>query len=335
MSNTSTLDPKKVTFTVIKTPGVRFTERRIISLDEIYIPPLKKDNSVRSKGKDALNVQKLQNSLYNGIDYSLMPPVVREVSRIVDGKIYKYELVAGNHRLEALRILGVIEWIFDIYELCLDGFNYEDSIRTFQLVENNHAPSLSTTESDVVHTITRMIAHGSKLVKPTEDSICDYINTYCSNMHPQTRAKAVRDTIRQLTKTGCIVYRDVITYTAQDVLDFLGRNTDYVCGGNYDFKRKKIGWSVLEGYENEFIMNATRRFAETGYESYFTLHTKSPTEKYNVKDRRTKMVNQIKDIEGDLKKVFAFYQKTGKFPWNVEGYLPQDIAGNEENYILA
>lgn len=336
MFDTKTLDPKKVTFTEITSPGVKFKTRIVISLDEIYVPPIKKDNSVRANGKNIPHVQRLKTSFANGIDYSMMPPTVRENTRIDDGVITKYEIVTGNHRFEALRELGYTEWIFDVYVIPTGGqYGYEDAVRTFQLKENDHKPSFSNSEADVVHTIVKLIAHSSKLVTPDEDSIKNYVDDVCQNMHHGTKAKIVRDVVRQLTKNGCMVYRDVITYTAQDVEDFLSKNTDYVCGGNFDFKRKKIGWSVLEGYEYEFLVNATRRFSETGTESYFTLHTKSPTEKYDVKERRKKMVQQFGELEQSLIKVFEYYETNGKFPWSIEGYLPQDIGGKEDNYIKA
>jgi hypothetical protein len=333
MFDTKTLDPSKVSFGSITSPGVKFKTRIIIKLDEIHIPPLKKDNSVRYSGKNTSHIQKLQGSFANGIDYSKMPPTVREFTQIIDGKIKKYELITGNHRIEALRILGFTEWIFDIYEIACDNYGYEDAIRTFQLKENDHAPSFANSEDDVVNTIVRLISHSSKLVKPDEDSIREYVDDVCSNMHWGTKAKIVRNAVRKLIKSGCIVYRDVITYTAQDVDDFLTNNTNYVCGGNFDFKRKKYGWSVLEGYEYEFLMNAAKRFSEKGIESYFTIHTKSPTETYDINDRRIKMVEQFKTLEGSLLKVFEYYTKNGKFPWHIEGALPQDVGNGEEDYI--
>lgn len=333
MFDTKTLDPLKVTFDQIKSPGVTYVNRQVIKLDEIYNPPLKKDNSTRTNGKNIAHVQRLANSFSNGIDYSKMPPAIRVDSKIIDGKITKYEIITGNHRFEALRTLGFTEWIFDIYDVPCSVYGYEDSIRTFQLKENDHAPSYSSSENDVVNTIVRLIAHSSKLVEPNEDSIREYVNDVCANVHGNTKSKIVKEAVRQLIKNGCNVYRDVITYTAKDVEDFLSKNTDYVCSGNFDFKRKKYGWSVLEGYEYEFLVNAAKRFSEKGIESYFTIHTKSPTETYDVNDRRIKMVEQIKYLEEALLKSADYYHKHGKFPWGVEGALPQDIGNGEEDYI--
>jgi hypothetical protein len=334
MFDTKTLDPSKVTFDKIVSPGIKFVSRIVIPLDEIYNPPIKDNNSTRSGGKDVRNIQSLEVAFKNGINYSQMPPAVRFNPQIVDGKIVKYEIIAGNHRIEALYNLGYKEWIFDVYEIDTDGgYGYEDAIRTFQLLENDHLPSLVSSETDVVNTIVRLIAHGSKLVQPNEDSIREYVNYVCANKHGNTKSKIVKDAVRKLVVSGCNVYRDIITYTARDVEDFLSKNTDYVCGGNFDFKRKKYGWSVLEGYEYEFLVNAAKRFAEHGVESYFTIHTKSPTETYNIEDRREKIVDQFKTLENSLVRVFEYYEKNGKFPWHIEGALPQDIGNKEEAYI--
>jgi hypothetical protein len=333
MFNPKSIDPSLVTFSEIKSEGVKYKDRNIIDFSNIWIPPLKKYNSVRSRGKNVSHVQNLENSLSQGIDYSKMPPVVIRKVRNENGTITEYELVTGNHRMEAMRNLGFDSWVFDIYEIPFGEYSYEDAIRTFQLRENNFAPSLSSTEEDVVAVVVRLVAHNSKLVRPDEDSIRNYVEDVCTFLHPQTKSKIVRDAIRQLQKNGQTVYQDVITYTATDVRDFLQKETDLQAFGEFDFKRKQYGWSVLEGYEYEFLISAARKFAETGQQSYFTIHTKSPTEKYSVNDRRTKIVNQFKTLEKDLLKCFEFYEKTGQFPWYVKGCLPQDIAAGEKKYI--
>jgi hypothetical protein len=125
----------------------------------------------------------------------------------------------------------------------------------------------------------------------------------------------------------------VVTYTATDVNDFISKTTKYVVSGNYDHNLQMNGWSVLEGYEYEMMMNAIKKFGESGNESYFTLHTKSPTEKYGVVERRNKMIETFQNLEDSLLKVFDYYEKNGKFPWHIEGFLPQDVKSGESEYI--
>ena len=338
-SNSQELDPDKVTYGIIVSKGAKFIARQIIKLEDIYIPPMKGDifNSARKHGKDVLHIQNLANSLQQGVEYSKMPPVVRRKVRTVNGKIYLWELVAGNHRIEALRSFNKKEWIFDEYEFtCSDDYTLEDVISTFQLRENNFAPALASTEDDVVNVISRLINNGSKLIEPEENSIRAYVNDVCSYMHGQTKNKVVKNVIRLLKKTGHKVHQDFVTYTAQDVKDFIKfEKVDISIGGEFDHKRKEFGWSVLEGYPHEFVLNAAKKYAESGHKSYFTFHTYRPLDKQTVKDKRDKMLMHLTSVEESIVKAVEYYQEHGVFPWRVHGYLPQDVANNEKAYILA
>jgi len=333
MFDTTTLNPSEVTFDRFDTPGVKKTDRLIVNLSSIYVPAIK-DNPVRKKGKDVVHIQKLVECFKDGISYSRCPPILTRQVRQMDGVIYEYELVCGNHRLEAFKNLGFEEWIFDVYEIPSNSnVSYEDAIRTLQLAENNHEAQLPSTEDDVVNIICRLINRNSKLIAPEEDSIREYVDTYCSNMHHKTKSKVVCDVVRRLQKNGIAVYSDVVTYTASDVVDFVNKKTDLVTQGEYDDARNKYGWSVLEGYEYEYVMNAAKKFAETGRTSYFVCHTKSPTEKFPIDIKRQKMAGQFSKLEKDLIQVFKYHQKTGKFPWEICGFLPQNVKAGEKEFI--
>lgn len=333
------LDPTRVTYATIVSKGAKFISRQIIKIEDIYIPSMKGDlsNSARKHGKNVVHIQNLANSLQKGIDYSKMPPVVRRKVRTVNGKIYLWELVAGNHRIEGLRSLNKKEWIFDEYEfVSSDDFTLEDAISTFQLRENNFAPALASTEDDVVNVISRLINNGSKMVEPNEQSIRDYVNDVCSYMHGNTKNKVVKNVIRLLKKTCHKVHQDFVTYTAQDVKDFIKfEKVDISIGGEFDHKRKEFGWSVLEGYPHEFVLNAAKRYAETGNKSYFTFHTYRPLDNETVQDKRNKMHMHLTSVEESILKAVEHYQEHGVFPWRVHGYLPQDVANNEKAYIFA
>jgi hypothetical protein len=153
-------------------------------------------------------------------------------------------------------------------------------------------------------------------------------------MHGNTKAKVIRDVVRNQKKNnGVAVHSDIVTYTAPDVNEFVEQKTDYVTGGEFDKKRKSFGWSVLEGYEYEYVMNSARKFSENGTTSYFICHTKSPTEAYPLKERREKMMKKFSKIETALLDVMSYYEKNKTFPWKVEGFLPQDVKAGEENFI--
>lgn len=327
MFDVNTLDPNKVTFHFFSSPGTQFEDNKVIPLDEIYVPPMA-DNPVRKNGKNIVNVQKLTQSLSRGIQYDKMPPVVRKCSRIIEGKHYKYELICGNHRFDALRNNSYDKWIFSIYKFALNGYTYEDSVRTFQLMENDHSPALEASDADISNIVARLIAHGSSLVQNDEDSIRNYVETYCINKHYQTKAKIVRQAVRL---SGA--YQDVVTYTAQDAFEWIADNTTYAVAGEADSKRKKFGWTVLEGYEYEYLVSAMNKFAESGRGSYFICHTKAPTDKMTLNDKRKRMLENFEKLEDNLVQVFEYYKETGKFPWKVEGFLPQDHKNNEKDFI--
>jgi hypothetical protein len=333
MFDINTLDPSKVTFGHFTTPGVKFIDRKIIPIDKIYVPPIK-DNPVRKKGKNYNNIQRLSESFRNGISYAQCPPLVREKVQQIDGHIYEYELVAGQHRWEAFMILGYTMWIFDVYEITGNKYStYEDSLRTLQLKENDHAPHQETSEDDAVNIICRLLDRMSKIVAPNSDSIRAYLDAHCKNMHHNTKAKVVRDVVRNMQKNGVSVYSDIVTYTASDVNGFVQKKTNYVTQGEFDKKRNSYGWSVLEGYEYEYVMSAAKKFSETGSPSYFICHTKSPTEKYPLDEKREKMMMQFQKLETALLDVMKYYEENKSFPWKVEGFLPQDVKAGEETLI--
>jgi hypothetical protein len=316
--NVTTLDPQKVTALKIVGPGVLYKDSQVIELKDIYISP-QENNHARVKTKDAYQVQQLRVNFANGVYYDRRPPIVRYNPREINGVIYKWELLCGHHRLEAMKMLGYDRWIFWVYDICLDGYGLDDCRITLQLQENNHDSSLASSDADVTQAIIWLINHSSKIVQNTETSIRDYVDNYCSNMHPNTRGKVVRQVMAKLN-----TYRRIVTFTADDAFLWIESNTDYAKAGEYDAKRKKYGFAVLEGYEYEHLVNAMRKFAETGKESYFICRTKSPTKKENLHTKRHRMLNTFSHLENCLLETFEYYKENGKFPWHTEAFIPQD-----------
>ena len=50
-------------------------------------------------------------------------------------------------------------------------------------------------------------------------------------------------------------------------------------------------------------------------------------------DKREKMQDAFAELEDHLVQVFEFYKETGRFPWNVEGFMPQDHKNKENDFI--
>ena len=319
------LDPKKVTFKHLISPGTKFVDRVLVKLDRIHSPEVNQ-NVVRKKGKNLPHIQILSKSLSNGIDYSKMPPVIRKKTQIINGKTYDYELICGYHRFEALKTICQYDsWIFDIYDICLDGYSFEDSVQTFKLQENNHTPALANAADDVVNAILYLIEKGSVLVEAEEASIDNYVNLYCSNLHWQTQGKIIR---RVIAASGA--YQDVVTYTANDLDNWLSSNTDYKMSGVLDKKRKKYGYTCLTRYEPDTLFSAMKAYSDHGKESYIIGHTSAPTKDSTVDDKRQKMADNFERWETFLKDVIKFHNNNGRFPWVLEGFAPQDRKKPED-----
>jgi hypothetical protein len=311
----------------IYSPGSKFEKYETIPFSKIY-QPSPNENYARKKGKDAAHIQSLKVCFSHGIDYSQMPPIVYKKHQIIDGVHYDYVLIAGWHRFEALQSLGYDKWIFGVYQLAQDGYSFEESYVTLQNLENNHKAQKDSSEEDISNSIGRLISHGSKLVTKDEASIRDYVEMVCSNKAWQTKAKIVRMAVRA---SGA--HQDVVTYTADDAFKWIAKETDFVVAGEFDNKRKKYGWTVLEGYEYEYVVSAAKKFAESGKGSYFVCHTKPPTEKKDVNDKREGMLKAFNQLDNALLEVFDYYKKNNKFPWNVEGFLPADKKLGEDELI--
>jgi hypothetical protein len=325
MFKLDTLDCDKVTYGIIVSPGTKYVDRKIIKLSQIYIPPFT-DNPVRVKGLDLTNIQKLSKTLSTkGINYSKMPPVVRWNPRMIDGVHYDYELICGNHRVAAMHSLGYDRWIFDIYEFAIDRFTYEDSVRTFQIQENDHEPSLASSTSDVVNIISLLISRRSALVENNERSISAYVSQYCPNMHWNTQGSIVKKVIQA---NGA--YQDIITYTSDNLKKWLKLNTNLVNEGQYDKYKDMYGWSCLSRYEHEVILNCIKKFSETGKESYITCHTSAPTEKFSLKQKRENILENFEGLENDLVSIIRYYNEHQRFPWQVIGFYPQDRKNQED-----
>jgi hypothetical protein len=311
---------------IIHAKGSKLKDYNILDLDRIYAPPASDRNKARAEGLDETNVQDLEQALPNGINYGEKPMVVRWNPQIVNDESFDWELVCGNHRFEALTNLGQSRYYFAIYEFGLDGVKTEKAIADFQLSENNHSPRKASTELDVINVGSRLI--DKKLLNNDEESVREWVNSVCSNKANTTKGKIVSAILQA---NG--VHQDVSTFTTKGAYNWIKKNTNYTVAGKVDTKRNKHGWTVKEGYEYEYIMNAVKKFAQTGRESYFVCHTKAPTATMSLDDKRQKMMDTFENLEDSLSVVVEFYNKKGRWPWQVEGHMAQNHGANEKGII--
>ena len=322
-------DINKLTRVKIVSPGSKYKETIVIDISKIYIPKNSEGQTLNRARKKYLNqehINKLSLSLQNGIDYSKPCPIVIYNPQWRDGVFYEYELVCGAHRYSAMISAGITEWIFDVYELGINGVPKDLAMSSIQIRENDHLPELPSTADDLSNIVSYLIS--KKLIKNTEDSIRDYLYENAKNLHHTTFKKVVLATVR---KNGA--YQDIRTFPAADLPIHIQSKSDYEIGGEYDNQRQKFGWSVLEGYEYEYLTNALKRFDETDKGSYFLMHTKAPTEKRNLKTRRLSMKKALEQLERGIEKAYKYKVKNGQWPWSIEAFLGQDVKNKEDNFL--
>jgi hypothetical protein len=311
---------------IIHSKGSKLKDYKILDLDRIYAPIASDRNIARAEGLYEPNVQDLEQSLPIGINYGEKPMVVRWNPQVIDGESFDWELICGNHRFEALMNLKQSRYYFAIYEFGLNGIKTEKSIADFQLSENNHLPRKSSSELDVINVGSRLIDR--KLLSNDEDSVRQWVNTVCSNKANTTKGKIISAILQA---NG--VHQDVSTFTTKGAYNWIKKNTNYTVAGKLDTKRNKHGWTVKEGYEYEYIMNAVKKFSQTGKKSYFVCHTKAPTATMSLDDKRQKMADTFESLEEALAVVVEFYNEEGCFPWEVEGFMAQNHATQEKGIV--
>jgi hypothetical protein len=313
---------------VIRAKGSKIKDYIIVSMDRVYCPPGSPENPARKDGLDEPNVKELEQSFLNsGIIWSHKPMCVRWKPQVIDGITYDYEIIAGNHRFEALTNIGQTVWYFAVYELGVDGISFSKSKIAFQLAENNHDPRKSSTMADIINAVSWLVGNGE--LAADELIIKAFVDETCSNKAKTTRGQIVSAILQSQG-----ISQSVTTFTSTGAATWIKKNTAFTNAGKIDKKLNKHGWTVKEGYEDEFILNAIKKYAQTGRESYFVCHTKAPTETMTLADRRGKMIDTFETLEDImLFSVVEFYNKNKRFPWQVEGFMSQDHDKKETGLI--
>jgi len=316
----------KVTAQLQETKGSTFIGYVALPLDEIYVP--KNDTSGENNPTrfrmNFGNVNLLAESFRKGgQDLSLKLPVVEKLPKPIkrNGMIYTYRLVCGSHRHAAGIQAKMQSLTFSIFE-----FDNDCSKLKFQLEENDHAPSYQATAQDIANTL--VYAVHKSFCENNEESMKEFASGL-NKVHGNTLNKAIQIAIRDTNG-----YQDYHVYTPKDVEEFADRN-EYVIAGRKDEARQRSGWFVKEGYEHEYITNALKKFSETELPSYFVGHTKSPTERKSLDEKRAGMIMEFQKLEKALDRVYEYKQEHNRYPWDLIGFLPQNNSfDNRETEII-
>jgi len=145
--------------------GVRFLSRRMVKIKAIRNDS-KMGNSVRLGGMSEYgqHVDDLERSYQKGVDPRDRIPIIKYMDTPIslgDGTVQEYTVVDGHHRLKALDNIGVNEYPCDVYE-----FDDDISMIHFQIQMNDHNPSKSNTDNDIVTIYSHLIKERGEYLKP-------------------------------------------------------------------------------------------------------------------------------------------------------------------------
>lgn len=311
-----------------------FIEERRIPLSEIYVPKEDKTkaNNITRRELNRDNVSALRISLRRPL-WSEPMMIVKRIpgGKTINGITYYYELVLGFHRFEALSENETREWWMDVYDFTGDPEAEID----IQALENDHLPRQPLDKMGIANWLAYCV--GKSYIENTKEAILKKAQSTLKNTNTRTLKAAA-----QLAAKMCGAHTDIVTRTIGEIKEYLSANppqddSEYYHSGQLDPVRKEFGWTVLEGYEHEFIHNAIKNYhlkrkpgfdeygeRHDGYTSYFNCHVKVPKEGKTLTDSRKSMIESFKRIEDALEAACEYKQANKVWPWRVEGFFPQD-----------
>ena len=170
---------------------------------------------------------------------------------------------------------------------------------------NAPVPKVPSSDNDLFTAVTGLVDHGH--IPKDFEKIKKYIREVAKV--PPARAHTIADKVA--TATG--VPNTLFIWSAS-MIKTDTKSLGIMSHGKYDARRSKHGWTVLEGYEPDAVMNAIAKFSETGKASYFVRHTKLPDNANNLDDRRLRVKNNIEDRKAQLIALCEYYAEHKEWP---------------------
>lgn len=295
--------------------GLRSSTRIWVKLTDILVNPSL--NTVRYGGTNSTLVEELKLSFSMGIRYNDFLPVIKKLSvnrQYDDGFVKFYELVDGYNRVTALKELGYTHYWFDVVEFGYDDVDPEFAQTTLAIGMNAPVPKVASTDNDLFVAVTGLVDRGH--IEKDFEKIKRYIREVAKV--PPARAHTIADKVATATGTPNFLFIWSGAMIKNDT-----KTLGIMSHGKYDARRAKHGWTVLEGYEPDAVMNAIAKFSETGKASYFVGHTKLPDNANNLDDRRLRVKNNIEERKAQLIALCEYYAEHKELPFDLIGFLPQ------------
>lgn len=298
-------------------PGIMKAGRIFLKFSEVLVDHSK--NSARNGGMIRSHIENLKYSFADGVNLREPLPIVEELPEPVldkaTGEWKQYQLIDGFNRFNALTDLGITGYWFDNVILGADGVSEEFSRKTLAGAANAHPPKLESNENDIWKLTSELVDEG--LVKNDFNHIKDYIKTYFK-LKGSTLTRVVEKvaSAKNTPKTFKLYSQGML----KKGLKALG----VFSHGVFDPRRKKHGWSALEGYEVDAVWNAIAKYYDSNKKSYIFAHVKLPDDNRDLETRRQDFEDTFLLRMEQLIHTCEFYKKTGKLPFEFIGFLPQD-----------
>ncbi len=322
----------------------KYLGRTILDWSEVLVVDTKRidsGNKIRKGGNtDSNRTSEISDDVnINGIRYNEPLIAVYKTDKTVDNKHYSWELHnVGNHRHEAINVqLGIGSWIFDLYEQPssvnqeltgwdsnntksnVKGLNKDSMIASInRLIKENYFGTSSSEKS----------LETKEGIKKFEQILDDFITEHAS-INEKSRQGIIKQVIHKNAPD-----QDHKEYLPRHAEKFVKKVLNVDTRGKEDLKTGEYNWIVQEGYEKAKIFKAISVWNETKKKSNFYMHTEQPLSSGRTKNttllKRQGMIAQHNKILDDLEQVVLHKQKTGEWPIEIKGFLPQDATYGED-----
>lgn len=280
---------------------------KVIAFKDIYIDDLTGNiGKIEGDTHTSEEIESLRMSFAGGVDTKEFPPGV-----VYRGDHYEkpYVLKYGFGRIEAVQELNQKEWYFTVLE------GDDDAIEDVQASENEDLPKRLNREIDMKQFLARKIHEGN--ISNTESAI----RAKFRKVYPN-RSKEVCNRVVQMVMNDASTPQPFIIYTSTArIRQWLENHSreNYFIEGEYDPALDMYGTHIKEGYQYRTVIQAIKRYKETGKKTYVIGHFGAPTKKATLKVKRAQFIREFDVLRECLQHIGA-----NVWPIHVLGFFPQD-----------
>jgi len=304
----------------LSTNGVTREARRYTPFSEIIVES--SENEVKKNGVDSKNVNELREWMGRKVDFSAPIPVIEAISpeQDADGVVKRYRLIDGYNRMEAMRLLGLTHYFFDVINF-RKAKSYLKAKIDVKFKLNERPPAYTTTNADYALGLSKLVESGD--VEKTEEAMFDYLQSITS-----LNNQAIQVIIDKVcNEVG--VERSFKNWTPAYIKADAPKLGIQV-SGKWDPKRKAVGYTAKQNSGYKTLYQILGKLLE-GKESYVVAHVTDANNEKTLKEKRAETKAEWDDIANRLHAFGKYYQKTrGQLSHKFIGFLPQNNQAEME-----